>query len=130
MALIPVPKPPKNAYDPNRPMGSLLKSQVDHMREAESKLPLKYRSQIETYVKAVRTEGEAARYIEAVTKAIHLAHEDAERDRRAPRPVPVAKPVIEIAAVADESAELKPKRSRKRPPSKSKKGAGAKRRRK
>ena len=128
MALIPVPKPPKNAYDPDRPVGSLLKSQVDHMREAESKLPLRYRSQIETYVKAVRTEGEAARYIQAVTKAIHLAHEDAERDRRAPRPV--AKPVIEIAAVADESAELKPKRARKRPSSKSKKGTGAKRRRK
>lgn len=128
MALIPVPKPPKNAYDPDRPVGSLLKSQVDHMREAESKLPLRYRSEIETYVKAVRTEGEAARYIQAVTKAIHLAHEDAERDRRAPRPV--AKPVIEIAAVADESAELKPKRARKRPTSKSKKGTGAKRRRK
>lgn len=128
MALIPVPKPPKNAYDPDRPVGSLLKSQVDHMREAESKLPLRYRSEIETYVKAVRTEGEAARYIQAVTKAIHLAHEDAERDRRAPRPV--AKPVIEIAAVADESAELKPKRARKRPSSKSKKGTGAKRRRK
>jgi hypothetical protein len=128
MALIPVPKPPKNAYDPDRPVGSLLKSQVDHMREAESKLPLRYRSEIETYVKAVRTEGEAARYIQAVTKAIHLAHEDAERDRRAPRPV--AKPVIEIAAVADESAELKPKRARKRPTTKSKKGTGAKRRRK
>ena len=128
MALIPVPKPPKNAYDPDRPVGSLLKSQVDHMREAESKLPLRYRSEIETYVKAVRTEGEAARYIQAVTKAIHLAHEDAERDRRAPRPV--AKPVIEIVAVADESAELKPKRARKRTTSKSKKGTGAKRRRK
>jgi len=128
MALIPVPKPPKNAYDPDRPVGSLLKSQVDHMREAESKLPLRYRSEIETYVKAVRTEGEAARYIQAVTKAIHLAHADAERDRRAPRPV--AKPVIEIAAVADESAELKPKRARKRPTTKSKKGTGAKRRRK
>ena len=130
MALIPVPKPPKNAYDPDRPVGSLLKSQVDHMREAESKLPLRYRSQIETYVKAVRTEGEAARYIQAVTQAIHLAHEDAERDRRGPRPTPAAKPASGIAAVADESAELKPKRARKRPTSKSKKGTGAKRRRK
>jgi len=128
MALISVPKPPKNAYDPDRPMGSLLKSQVDHMREAESKLPLRYRNEIETYVKAVRTEGEAARYIHAVTRAIRLAHEDAERDRQAPRPI--AKPVIEIAAVADESAERKQKRERKRPTSKSKKGTGAKRRRK
>jgi hypothetical protein len=130
MALISVPKPPKNAYDPDRPMGSLLKSQVDHMREAESKLPLRYRNEIGTYVKAVRTEGEAARYIHAVTRAIRLAHEDAERDRQAPRPVPIAKPVIEIAAVADESAERKQKRARKRPTSKSKKGTGAKRRRK
>ena len=130
MVLIHVPKPPKDAYDPDRPMGSLLKSQVDHMREAESKLPLRYRQEIETYIKAVRTEGEAARYIHAVTRAIHLAHEDAERERRAPKPV--AKPVIEIAAVADEAAEREQTRARprKRPTSKSKKGTAAKRRRK
>jgi hypothetical protein len=128
MVLIHVPKPPKDAYNPDRPMGSLLKSQVDHMREAESKLPLRYRHEIETYVRAVRTEGEAARYIRAVTEAIHLAHKDAERERRAPRPV--VKPVIEIAAVADEAAERKRNRARKRPTSKSKKGTGAKRRKK
>jgi len=128
MVLIHVPKPPKDAYNPDRPMGSLLKSQVDHMREAESKLPLRYRHEIETYVRAVRTEGEAARYIRAVTEAIHLAHKDAERERRAPRPV--VKPVIEIAAVADEAAERKRSKARKRPTSKSKKGTGAKRRKK
>jgi hypothetical protein len=128
MALIHVPNPPKNAYDPDRPMGSLLKSQVEHMREAESKLPLRYRQEIEIYIKAVRTEREAARYIQAVTRAIHLAHEDAERERLAPKPV--AKPVIEIAAVADEAAERKQNRARKRPTSKSKKGTGAKRRKK
>jgi hypothetical protein len=130
MALIKVPKPPKDAYDPDRPVGSLLKSQVEHMREAESKLPLRYRNEIQTYVKAVRTEREAARYIQAVTRAIHLAHEDAERDRRAPRPTRADKPVIEIAAVADESAEPKRTRARKRRPSKSKKVARPKRRRK
>jgi len=128
MVLVHVPKPPKDAYNPDRPMGSLLKSQVEHMREAESKLPLRYRHEIETYVKAVRTEGEAARYIRAVTEAIHLAHEDAKRQRRVPRPV--AKPVIEIAAVADEAAERHQNRARKRPTSKSKKGPGAKRRKK
>jgi hypothetical protein len=99
MALIHVPKPPKSAYDPDRPISSLLKSQVDHLREAESKLPLKYRSEV--YAKAVRTEGEAARYIRDVTEAIHLAHEDAERARHAPK----RRRVIEIAAVADERAE-------------------------
>ena len=81
MALIHVPKPPKSAYDPDRPMSSLLKSQIEHLREAEGKLPLRYRS--EWYIKAVRTEGEAAKYIRDVTEAIHAAHEDAGRARRA-----------------------------------------------
>ena len=36
MALIHVPKPPKSAYDPNRPLGSLLRSQVEHLREAKA----------------------------------------------------------------------------------------------
>ena len=132
MVLIPVPNPPKSAYNPDRPMGSLLKSQVDHMREAESKLPLRYRQEIETYVKAVRTEGEAARYIHAVTRAIQLAHEEAERERRSPKPVPGPKPElgIEIAAVADEAAERQQNRARKRPASKSKKRSAAKRRKK
>jgi|SRR4051794_21228658 hypothetical protein len=99
MALIRVPKPPKSAYDPDRPMSSLLKSQIEHLREAEGKLPLRYRS--EWYIKAIRTEGEAARYIRDVTEAIHDAHADAERARRAPK----RKRVIEIAAVADERYE-------------------------
>jgi len=99
MARIQVPKPPNSAYDPDRPMSSLLKSQIEHLREAEGKLPLRYRS--EWYIKAIRTEGEAAKYIRDVTQSIHAAHEDAERARRTPK----RKRVIEIAAVADESAE-------------------------
>lgn len=108
MALISVPKP-KNAYDPNRPMGSLLKSQVEHLREAESKLPLRYRTDL--YIRAIKTEGEAAEYIREVTEAIHLAHEHAERKRHAPKK---KKGVIEIAAVADERAEREHKRPRTR----------------
>jgi hypothetical protein len=102
MALIHVPKPPKSAYNPERPAGSLLMSQVEHLREAESKLPLKYRSEI--YVRAIRTEGEAARYIREVTEAIHEAHDDAARARarRAPK-----RKVISIAAVADEGTQRK-----------------------
>jgi hypothetical protein len=114
MALIHVPKPAKDAYNPNRPVSSLLKSQIDHLKEAENKLPLRYRSEL--YIKAVKTEGEAARYIRDVTEAIHLAHEDAERARRAPR----RKRVIEIAATADERAEREQKRARKQRATKSK----------
>jgi hypothetical protein len=124
MALIRVPKPPKSAYDPDRPVSSLLKSQIDHLREAESKLPLRYRSEL--YVKAVRTEGEAAEYIREVTEAIHEAHEEAQRRRRAPK----RKRVIEIAAVADERAEREPDRARKRRATKPKKSSSVKRRKK
>lgn len=101
MALIHVPKP-KNAYNPDRPMGSLLKAQVEHLREAESKLPLRYRHEIDTYIKAIKTEGEAAAYIRKVTEAIHDAHADAEQARHAPKR---KKRVIEVAAVAAERAE-------------------------
>jgi len=124
MVLIHVPKPPKNAYNPDRPMGSLLKSQIDHLREAESKLPLRYRSEV--YVKAVRTEGEAAAYIREVTEAIHQAHEEAQRRRRAPK----RKRVIEIAAVADERAQREQERARKRRATKRKKSGSVKRRKK
>lgn len=124
MALIRVPKPPKSAYDPDRPVSSLLKSQIDHLREAESKLPLRYRSEL--YVKAVRTEGEAAEYIREVTEAIHEAHEEAQRRRRAPK----RKRAIEIAAVADERAEREQDRVRKRRAMKPKKSSSVKRRKK
>jgi hypothetical protein len=120
MVLIRVPRP-NDAYNPDRPMGSLLKAQVEHLREAESKLPLRYRHEIDTYIKAIKTEGEAAAYIRKVTEAIHDAHADAERGRRAPK----RKRVIEIAAVADERAERQQKSARKRRPTKSRKSASA-----
>jgi hypothetical protein len=101
MTVIKVPKPPRSGYDPNRPVSSLLKMQVEHLYEAEKRLPSRYRSEI--YVNAIRTEGEAANYVRAVTEAIHEAHADAERARRAPK----RKRGIEIAAVADERAERK-----------------------
>jgi len=125
MALIHVPRP-KDAYNPDRPMGSLLRSQVEHLREAESKLPLRYRHEIDTYIKAIKTEGEAAAYIRKVTEAIHDAHADAERARRAPK----RKPEIETAAVADERAERQQKSARKRRATKSKMRVSSKSRKK
>jgi hypothetical protein len=101
MALIHVPRPPRSAYNPDRPVSSLLKSQMEHLHEAEKRLPLRYRSDV--YVNAIQTEGEAARYIRDVTEAIHAAHEDAARARR----VPKRKRGIEIAAAADDPKEQK-----------------------
>ncbi|HXJ87870.1 MAG TPA: hypothetical protein VMS18_13695 [Candidatus Binatia bacterium] len=129
MVLIHVPRP-KDAYNPDRPMGSLLKAQIEHLREAESKLPLRYRLEIETYVKAVRTEGEAASYIRAVTDAIHRAHEDARSARAPKKRAGERKRVIEIAAVADERAEREQKNARKRRAATSKKRGARKSRKK
>jgi hypothetical protein len=106
---------PKSVRDPDRPVSSLLLAQVKHLREAEKSLPPKYHSGIFSH--AIQTEGEAARYVRAVTEAIHAAHDDAaaERVKREPK----RKRVLETAAVADEAAERK---MRKR--SKSKKKGG------
>jgi hypothetical protein len=103
MTLVHVPKPPKSAYDPTRPVSALLKAQIEYLHEAERRLPLRYRSEI--YVNAIKTEGEAARYIREVTEAIHDAHGEAASKRT--RVVPKRRHVIEIAAVADERAERK-----------------------
>ena len=95
-----VPRP-KSVRDPKRPVSSLLLAQVKHLREAEKNLPSRYQSGIFSH--AIQTESEAARYVQAVTEAIHTAHDDAaaQRVRKAPK----RKHVIEIAAVADERAE-------------------------
>jgi hypothetical protein len=116
---------PKSVRDPNRPASSLLLAQVKHLREAEKNLPPHYRSLIFShsgiFSHAIETEGEAARYISEVTKAIHAAHDDAmgERARRARKP----KQGLESAAVADEAAE---RRAKKKSRSK-KKGSPSKR---
>ncbi len=103
MAIIQVPKPPKSAWDPNRPLSTLLKSQVEHLYEAERKLPHKYKSQI--YINAIKTEGEAADYIQKVTAAIHRAHEDAAAGRG--QAAPKRRSAIAIAAVADRPRSAK-----------------------
>lgn len=72
MVLIPVPKPPKSAMNPDRPVSTLLKSQIEYLQEAEFRLPVKRQTNI--YINNIKTEGEAADYIRRVTQALHKAH--------------------------------------------------------
>lgn len=109
MTLIHVPRPPQSAMDQDRPVNSLLKVQIQHLHDAELKLPIGRQTDI--YINAIKTEGEAGEYIRRVTEAIHEAHEAAEAKRA--RPVFKPKRVIEIAAVADERAERKRKKGKK-----------------
>ena len=110
MAIIHVPRAPKSAWNPNRPMSTLLLWQVEQLQDAELRLPLHHQTGI--YVNAIKTEGEAAEYIAAVTKAIHDAHDEAEA-RRTKRVPSKRKPVIEIAAAADTATERKRTGARK-----------------
>jgi hypothetical protein len=103
MTLIHVPKPPRSALNPHRPVSSLLTTQIEHFYLAEKRLPLRYRTGI--YTNAIRTEAEAARYIHEVTDAIHRAHDDAARLRA--RKAPRRTRVIDIAAVADDRPSRK-----------------------
>jgi hypothetical protein len=122
MPMIHVPKPPKSAFNPKRPVSALLKSQMDYLQHAERRLPLRYRSEI--YVNAIKTEGEAANYIRHVTQAIHEAHSDAAAART--RVGPKRKRVIEIAAVADERAERQRAATKHASKKKNKKKSGGK----
>jgi hypothetical protein len=62
------------------------------MHTAEKRLPLRYRTEI--YINAIKTEGEAARYISQVTSAIHRAHSEASKQRV--KRVPKAKPATRL----------------------------------
>jgi ArsR family metal-binding transcriptional regulator len=105
MAKIPLPKLPDNAWNKDRPVSSLLKTQILHLHEAERRLPVRHHTDI--YINAIKTEGEASEYIRAVTEAIRDAHAEAAA-RRAKRAA--KKPeVIDIAAVADDGPVRQPK---------------------
>lgn len=95
METIHVPRPTKKAMNPDRPANALLLAQVAHLQQAESRLPLRYRSEI--YIHTIKTEGEAGEYIREVTEAIHQAHADAAK-QRAKR---ASSRRLEIAAAAE-----------------------------
>jgi hypothetical protein len=84
--------------NPNRPVNALLQAQMQHLQDAELRLPLDQQTNI--YVNAIKTEGEAADYIRRVTEAIHQAHDAAARKRA--RPARKRSGVIDIAAAADD----------------------------
>lgn len=119
MTLIHVPRPDvKSAMDPDRPVNALLKAQIQHLHEAERNLPLRYRADI--YINAIKTEGEAAEYIRAVTEAIHKAHEDAATKRTKPaarrkRPITIAATAAKQPARKGSSASKGKKKSKPKP---------------
>jgi len=126
MVVIPVPKPPKSAMKLNRPVNTLLRNQLQHLQEAEFRLPLKLQTNV--YINAIKTEGEAAEYIRRVTEALHQAHGVEPSGHAARMAVVPRRPVRgpDIAAVAEKAS----KKSRSVSKAKSKKTTKAKGKRK
>jgi hypothetical protein len=60
-----VPGPSKEAFNKHRRMSDLIRQQVNHFKHLEEKLPPDIRAKIPQH--AIVTEGEAARYIGAMT---------------------------------------------------------------
>src|SRR5258705_8498571 len=69
MAPIPVPKPPKKAYNPRRPAGTLLQNQLLHLewavRPAAQRVPAQFAK-----IKKAKSEAEAARRVEKLTQEL------------------------------------------------------------
>jgi hypothetical protein len=65
---IKVPRPPKRAFNMDRPASDLLKSQITHLEWATR--PAAYRKPGKLRIKKVKTEGEAAARIERLTREL------------------------------------------------------------
>ncbi len=81
--IVPVPKPSRGAYNPDRSLheNALVRAQVRHFAEADKQLPAELQTGIDA--SSIKTEGEASEYIRRVTTAIHQHGGHAGKVRRA-----------------------------------------------
>ncbi len=102
MAVIKVPKTPKRAFNPDRPPSGLLRAQVEHLEAAAQRVQgaLRHRK--------VRTEGQAALYIQQLTAQLY------PHDVPVPEPdggSPLAAPRRSVAGPARRAAAPKPRKA-------------------
>jgi hypothetical protein len=71
MTMIRVPRPSKDAFNPKRMLArnTLLLNQVKHFHALEMELPPAQRTGID--FESIQTEGDAAKYIRAMTHILH-----------------------------------------------------------
>jgi hypothetical protein len=123
MAIIRIPKPPLSAINHDRPISSLLKTQIVHLQEAEFRLPV--RQQTNIYINRIKTEREAADYIRQVTARLH-PEGTASKARRGKKAEARPGTIFTRAAVA---AKKPAKKAKSKPKSKSKAGSRTRRKR-
>jgi len=64
-----VPKTAQGAFNPDRPISSLLQHQLKHLREVEQSLPADQETNID--IGTIETERQASDYIRKVTARLH-----------------------------------------------------------
>ena len=84
---IPVPAPPKSAFNKNRRVSDLLEHQLKHFQHVAHKQGINLDPALE---RDIYTEGGAARYITSITRAVRSA--GAKQPQPVPRLVPRAAP--------------------------------------
>lgn len=67
----------KEAYDHDRPISSLIRTQLQHLQAAEHQLPKKDHTHIN--INRLHTEREASEYIQKVTAKLHPQDKPAKR---------------------------------------------------
>ena len=111
MPPIPVPKPPKKAYNPRRPAGTLLQNQLLHLewavRPAAQRTPAHFAK-----IKKAKSEAEAARRIEKLTQELKRQAESPRDTIPAYAPKP-KRPAPVKAKAKTRSRSKRPARRRK-----------------
>jgi hypothetical protein len=76
--VVPIPKPPKSAFNKNRPAGTLLRAQAVHLRHALARHVQKLARHLNrvgellaTDLDAIKTEGDVSEYAKRVTAILH-----------------------------------------------------------
>jgi hypothetical protein len=69
--IIDVPKTDPGAYNPNRPAGTLLRSQALHMREALIKHVHELTTLLNIEMSSLRTEADVSSYVHKATALLH-----------------------------------------------------------
>lgn len=115
MEPIHVPRPPKEAFNRNRPVSDLIRHQVEHFRHLEHRLSPELRQTLPQ--QRVLTEADAARYIAAMTRLLKSQAPTAAT----PRPAPAVMPAPAPAAPA-QGLDLAASAAKKKPAKKGKKG--------
>jgi hypothetical protein len=67
--VIAVRKTDRSAYNPDRPISSLIEHQIQHLHRVEKALPPRRQTGID--VASIRTERQASNYIQKVTALLH-----------------------------------------------------------